>query len=205
MPRRRQPRPERIPLSFVLSDELAEVARVVFAKGGVHFDALRPLKIGYVMIGGGSPPKRDRIDGIWARFMKAPPIWRSISGYSALVWVREPVWRILSESQREALVAHELSHGTTNDRGELVIAHHDLEEFAWVVRHYGAWADNIELFGKQLSLFGTADGDAPGEKRPNGKSEAPPPKADDEKVVDLANAAARARRARSSEAPAVHP
>lgn len=204
MARRRTPRPERIPMSFILSDEITEVAALVFAKHGVHFDALRPLKIGYVMIGGGSPPKRDRIDGVWARFIKSPPIWRSISGFSALVWVREPVWRILSADQREALIAHELSHGTTNDRGELVVAHHDLEEFAWVARQYGPWSDGIRLFGQQLSLFGTPDGEAPGERRPNGKrsEEAPPPAKDSEGVVDLAT---HARRTREGRAPAVHP
>lgn len=203
MARRRTPRAERIPLSFVLSDEITEVASVVFAKHGVHFNALRPLKIGYVMIGGGSPPKRDRIDGIWAKFIKAPPIWRSLSGYSAIVWVREPIWRILSAQQREALIAHQLSHGTTNDRGELVVAHHDSEEFAWVARQYGAWNDGVELFGKQLSLFGTPDGKAEGEQRP-GNGQATPPKKDDEGVVDLATHARRAREGRDK-APAVNP
>lgn len=204
MARRRTPRAERIPLSFILSDEITEVAAAVFAKHGVHFNALRPLKIGYVMIGGGSPPKRDRIDGVWAKFIKAPPVWRAISGYSAIVWVRDAIWRVLSAEQREALIAHQLSHGTTNDRGELVVAHHDSEEFAWVARQYGPWNDGVELFGKQLSLFGTPDGKAEGEKRPNGNSQAKPPAKDDEGVVDLATHARRAREGRDT-TPVVTP
>lgn len=196
MPRPRRihaPKTKRVPLAYQLNDELAQFAALLHGKFEVHFASLASFKIGYVLISGGALPKRGKIDGWAARFLKVPPLWKGLTGYDAIVEVREAVWKILSAHQREALLAHELSHGDSNDKGDLVVQKHDLEEFAWIARHYGAWDEGIELFGKQLSLFGTADGAAAGEKRPNG-AEPPPPKKDDDNVVDLANAAARARR-----------
>lgn len=153
----RKQRVARVPLAYQLNDELTSLATALIQKHEVHFNDLRQMKIGYVLVSGGKEPKRDRVDGVWARFIKSPPIWRSIAGYDAIVWVREAVWKMLSQHQREALLAHELSHATTNDKGELTVVRHDLEDFAWVARHYGAWTENVELYGRQLSLFGKPD------------------------------------------------
>jgi hypothetical protein len=153
----RKPKVERIPLAYNLSDDLLAVAGPLIQRHEVHFSDLRQLSIGYVMVSGGREPKKDRIDGVWARFIKVPPLWKSITGYDAIVWVRQAVWNRLSPHQREALLAHQLSHGTTNDKGELVVVRHDLEDFAWVARNYGGWTDDVELYGRQLSLFGKPD------------------------------------------------
>jgi hypothetical protein len=180
----RKPKVARVPLAYQLNDELTSVATALIQKHEVHFNELRQMKIGYVMVSGGREPKRDRIDGVWARFIKSPPVWRSIAGYDAIVWVREAVWKMLSAHQREALLAHELSHGTTNDKGELTVVRHDLEDFAWVARHYGAWTENVELYGRQLSLFGKPD--------PNGRQ--------DEAFADI-DAGVAERKARGTVTP----
>ena len=52
-----------------------------------------------------------------------------------------------------ALVAHELCHGEMSDKGSLRVVKHDLEEFGFVVRKYGAWQQSIALFDKQLAMF----------------------------------------------------
>lgn len=167
---RRFPKPPKVqtpPIKWEIDDELTSVATALMAKHEVHFNDLRQLRIGYLMITGGREPKRDRIDGVWARFMKVPEPYRTLTELDAVVWVRQAIWKVLNETQRQALIAHQLSHGMTNDKGELVIQKHDVEDFAWVARHYGAWHENVELYGKQLSLFGKHD-----EKPANGTPDA---------------------------------
>lgn len=155
IPRADRPKPD--PLKWGISDDVTSVAAALIARFEVHFADLRQLRIGYLMITGGREPKRDRIDGVWARFMKVPEPYRTLTELDAVLWVREAIWKVLSAEQRQALIAHQLSHGMTNDKGELVIQKHDLEDFAWVARQFGAWHENVELYGRQLSLFGQPD------------------------------------------------
>jgi hypothetical protein len=151
-----KPKPE--PIVYDFSDELTSVATALMAKHEVHFNDLRQLRIGYVMVTGGREPKRDRIDGVWARFMVLSPLYKALTGgYDAVVWVRQAIWRVLNEDQRRALIAHQLTHGSVTEKGRLIYIRHDLEDFAWVARQYGPWHEGVELFGKQLSLFGKPD------------------------------------------------
>jgi hypothetical protein len=167
----RKPKEPKVPITFELSDEAGDVASALFAKHETHFWSLRPFKIAYVMIFGARPPKDRKVDTV-ARFVKTSGLWKSLTGYDAVVWVKSIYWNALNATQREALLAHELSHGATNDKGELVIEKHDLEEFAWVARQYGAWSEGIEVFGKQLNLFETSEPASNGTATP---TEAPTP------------------------------
>jgi hypothetical protein len=161
----RKPKEPKAPITYELSDEVNEVAATLFAKHETHFWSLRPFKIGYVLIFGARPPKDRKVDTV-ARFVKTSGLWKSLTGYDAVVWVKSIYWNALSATQREALLAHELSHGATNDKGELIIEKHDLEEFAWVARQSGAWSEGIEVFGKQLNLFGTPEPPTNGAAKP---------------------------------------
>lgn len=53
----------------------------------------------------------------------------------------------------EALLFHELCHCQVNEKDEWCIVNHDLEEFTAVVRHYGAWLDDVRAFDRQLDMF----------------------------------------------------
>lgn len=152
VPRAERPKPD--PLKWEINDEITSVATALMARFEVHFADLRQLRIGHLMIHGGKEPKRDRIDGVWARFMKVPEPYRTLTELDAIVWVRYAIWKSLDEKQRQALIAHQLTHGSTNDRGDIVVLRHDLEDFAWVARQFGAWYEGVELYGKQLSLYG---------------------------------------------------
>lgn len=164
----RIPKPKPEPIVYELNDELTSVATALMAKHDVHFNDLRQLRIAYVMVIGGREPKRDRIDGVWARFMVLNPLYKTLTGgYDAVVWVRQAIWRVLNEDQRKALIAHQLTHGQTTEKGALIYVRHDLEDFAWVARQYGPWHEGVELYGKQLSLFGKPD-----EKPTNGAADA---------------------------------
>ncbi len=72
--------------------------------------------------------------------------YRFLIVLDAWFWLERP-------EKREALLFHELCHCSVDERGDCSIAHHDLEEFFEVVKHYGMWKQDIEHFSEQLSLF----------------------------------------------------
>lgn len=140
------------PVVYAISSEIGEVAARLVRLFPVQFGWTANFKIGYVLVSG-SQPKEQGGCVVLARFGKTPPLWHGLTGYDAIVRVEEWAWGRLDASGQEALVAHELSHGMMSERGAIKVLKHDLEEFGFVVRHYGAWKENIAVFDKQLSLF----------------------------------------------------
>jgi len=83
------------------------------------------------------------------------------------VIINQQVWECADETQREALVAHELCHFEKDidnqGRPRYALVNHDLEEFRYMVKCYGAWDDSLRKFldayqageeeRHQLSLF----------------------------------------------------
>jgi len=81
--------------------------------------------------------------------------------------INQQVWECADETQREALVAHELCHFEKDidnqGRPRYALVNHDLEEFRYMVKCYGAWDDSLRKFldayqageeeRHQLSLF----------------------------------------------------
>jgi hypothetical protein len=71
-------------------------------------------------------------------------------------------WKELTESQKRALVDHELEHcvADEDDNGnwKLGIAPHDVEEFASVLKRHGLWRSDLRSFAQiaqqQLDLAG---------------------------------------------------
>lgn len=157
MPRpRRFPKPPKVqpePVAYRVSEEVTSVAATLMARFEAHYMALRQFRIAYLVITGGREPKRDRIDGVWAGIRKPHPTDKLLHATDLILWVRETIWKKLDAKQREALVAHQLDHFTTSDKGELVAQKHDVEDFAFVARNWGAWHENVQLFGRQLKLF----------------------------------------------------
>lgn len=158
--RRRTPKAQPAPITYLVeSEEITPIVAALFTRFEVHFNDVRQLSIAYVMVAGGREPKRDRIDGVWAGFKKCAPLEKALHGYDAILWVRDAIWKVIDPKQREALLAHQLSHGLVTEKGALAIQKHDVEDFAFVARHWGPWYENVELYGKQLSLFGTPETD----------------------------------------------
>lgn len=73
-----------------------------------------------------------------------------------VIVIAEDMWDTLGNSQREALVDHELSHCgiDVDDSGnvKLHLINHDVEEFADILRRHGLWkpdlTDFLEAIGK---------------------------------------------------------
>ena len=78
---------------------------------------------------------------------------RALTQVDGAVIVNAPVWRQLSEQQREALVLHQLLHfGQHEKTGALLTVPHDVEEFGFVVATYGQWRPSLRDFAEQLGL-----------------------------------------------------
>lgn len=73
------------------------------------------------------------------------------TGLDLQVIINREVWEHADETQREALVAHELCHFEAMDpdpqgNPRWRSANHDLEEFSYIVRHYGLWGESLRQF-----------------------------------------------------------
>jgi hypothetical protein len=70
-----------------------------------------------------------------------------------VICISEPIWGLLSERRRKALVDHELCHCWVEEKDDggtcLKLVHHDLEEFGAVVERWGVWRDSVGNFLKQ--------------------------------------------------------
>jgi len=80
-----------------------------------------------------------------------------------VITISEPVWEILPQESKVALVDHELCHAyaevkqqkeeaesdedmETDNPVKLSTQPHDLEEFSCIVRRHGLWRENVEDF-----------------------------------------------------------
>lgn len=70
------------------------------------------------------------------------------------------IWCKLDATQRKALIDHELTHIGVDDNDNLTLRGHDIEVFSDVVRRYGLWHGELQVFAdklKQLDLFANAE------------------------------------------------
>lgn len=139
---------------FVRSEEIEEVAGRLIEKHAFRLGAIHSIRVLYLL--NGKPfdeEKEERSHDAIGKAIKAPVLWRDVSGYDAVIWVRGYFWGKFDARQREAIVLHELLHLDVDAEGALRIAKHEIEEFGLVVREYGRWLEDIDLFARQLSLF----------------------------------------------------
>lgn len=97
----------------------------------------------------GAEPDHDTV----GKAVKVPAMWRDVTGYDFVVWIKEWCWQRFTERQREALTLHQLLHCHVDGEGKLGIAKHDVDDFHDVIRHYGAWNEGVQVFARQLQLF----------------------------------------------------
>lgn len=148
---RRTVKEPKAPVVYEESSEIKSVAERLIRLYPVQFGWVANFKIGFVIVRGLklNLDKREP----WGKFKKVPPLYRGLTGLDAVVELVADGWNRLAAEQQEALVAHELCHGSMSERGALRVEKHDLEEFRFVVAQWGAWDDGIRRFGEQLDLF----------------------------------------------------
>ncbi len=111
------------------------------------------LRIGY-RLRLGEPSGRG--EGLLAACVKVPTIWRDETRLDIVIWTWEDAWTVLDSRQREALAAHELLHIGRTEKGGIQLRVHDIGEFSWVVRQYGAWLPDVAGFADALSRYDEA-------------------------------------------------
>ncbi len=152
MVRRRSAAPkEKVELVYEESGIVAEVAHRLIRLFPAKFGWTSNFQLGYLLVHGSKPKTGDR--DVAGKFRKVPPVYHGLTGLDAVVEIHAWAWNALNAEQQEALVAHELCHGSMSERGALRVEKHDLTEFHFVVRTYGAWSADIRMFDEQLALF----------------------------------------------------
>jgi hypothetical protein len=156
---RRTPKAPKVKVELVYeeSSTIREVAERVIRLYAGKFGWTANFKLGYLLVHGSKPKEGGR--DVAARFRKVPPLYHGITGLDAVVEVHAWAWNGyagspgMSAEEQEAIVVHELCHGSMSERGALRVEKHDLEEFHFVVGQYGAWTADVQRFEEQLSLF----------------------------------------------------
>lgn len=153
---------------FIDAPQIAKVAREVLdrhAEGDQRIGRLGTVRqaigeeditIGFLLnVKPFDPVKEEAKHDAIAKCVKAPTVWRDLTGFDAVIWIRDFWWSLLGPEARDALVVHELLHldVSYDDAGEVALAirKHDLEEFGDVVRHYGTILPGQADFAAQLA------------------------------------------------------
>jgi len=134
---------------FVHAPELKELAQQVMT----DYDEFRDLRVAleeraltirYVWETKPFDPAKDELKThTIAKVTKANDLWACLAETDLALQFREWFWRPLNDRQKEAIVWHELRHIRilTDEGGAFAgikLREHDVEEFAGVMRHFGA-------------------------------------------------------------------
>ena len=143
--------PEIVGADFVRSEAVADVAEDVLRIHGVPGTRLQPvaqaigdgdLHVLYLL--NAKPLAEDEDLGkhdVAGKCIKAPALWRDVTGYDVAIWIRGAIWRDLDEQGRRAILMHELLHVDIDydkdNQPKLALRKHDVEGFVDVAKHYG--------------------------------------------------------------------
>ena len=145
------PKEPKVPVVYEVSADVKSVAERLVRLYPVQFGWTSNFRLGYIMVRG-LKLNLDKKEP-WGKFKKVPPLYRGLTDLDAVIEIVADGWDRLDAHQQEALIAHELCHGSMSERGALRVEKHDLEEFRFVVAQWGAWDEGIKRFGEQLDLF----------------------------------------------------
>lgn len=137
-------------VGYQLSEEVEAVAgRLISEHDRLRF--LEVFEVAYLLHHAEPPKRADKHE--WANARKVSGWARALTKYDGALVVNAPVWQVLTEQHREALLLHELLHFGQDERtGDLVLVGHDIEEFGYVVATYGQWRPSLTHFAEQLGL-----------------------------------------------------
>lgn len=137
------------------AQEVEQIANDLISKYHLH---LKGIKIEYVF--SDTVPKKGGKE-IWGTMRKVSNLnaylaaldqAKEIGEYEEffVMTITKPVWDIIDEDKRIALVDHELCHAFAErdeeDKLVLSILPHDLEEFQAIVKRHGLWREDVKNF-----------------------------------------------------------
>lgn len=157
---------------FVRSSEVEAVAeKVLELHGGVGgvprvhpiAEAVRDgeLRIMWLL---NEKPFNDEVEDdqepeIAGRCIKAPKLWRDVTGVDVVIWARKHFWDSFGTELRRALILHELLHievkRTKDGEPKYSTRKHDVEDFVDIARQYGpsALAGDGARYVRAAALF----------------------------------------------------
>jgi hypothetical protein len=151
--------PDTLVQPFEKAPEVAELAADVMARWD-EFKSLRsaidaeyaPLEIAYVF-----DTKKLGDDEDWTihtvvNASKASPLWRSLTGYGAVIAYRKAFWDLQDTEARASFLHHGLQHIDAL-AGKVTIRPHPAEGFPWTLRRYGPLSFGETQFVRAGSLW----------------------------------------------------
>lgn len=166
MPRRRKPKgPKRVPYELIKPDLIHGIPMYQLLSDLVdaHHTELTDARIGLAWALSWRPDVDGRLKLGMCR--RASDLDRELADFDFVVLLNKTFWQNVTVTleQRAALLDHELCHATVklddrtnepvrDERGRKVyrIRKHDIEEFADIVRRYGCYKRDLELFAGAL-------------------------------------------------------
>lgn len=101
----------------------------------------------------------DQEPEIAGRCIKAPKLWRDVTGIDVVIWARKHFWDQFGIDLRRALVLHELLHievkRDKDGAAKIALRKHDVEDFVDIARKYGpnALAGDGGRYVRAAALF----------------------------------------------------
>lgn len=148
--------------SFFEAPDVAEVASSLINSIPEH-SALRGVKIAYLFTDKKQKDgATDKIDWAYAKLVPKELRASDDSMPWFIIVVNQYVWQELDETERKALIDHELCHCQIkiNKDGYRMpsMKNHDYSDFGGVIARYGAWSPSLKEWSKhikaeQLDLF----------------------------------------------------
>jgi hypothetical protein len=144
-------------MEYKPAPEVADIAKVLIRD---HHSHLEYVRIEYLYA---TKMQKSKGAGVWGTarkigglpaFLASDDPHLDTEDFFAVI-ISLPVWELLGEAERAALVDHELCHLWVDEDGKLMTIGHDLEEFAMVVQRHGFWRQDISTFmdrAAQLTL-----------------------------------------------------
>jgi hypothetical protein len=88
----------------------------------------------------------------YGKVIKTSSLMKFLTDLDLVVLINKDAWSVFNQTQKEALVLHELLHVGRNERDEITVTkEHDVEEFVKVVERYGSWTPALSLMEKAFS------------------------------------------------------
>lgn len=141
-----------MPQEYSQAPEVKDVADDLI---DLYHSHLATVRIDYVFV---SETLREKGKDVWGRAKKVSGLnaWLADPGRDNaasvpddffVIEIAKAIWLQLDDKSRKALVDHELHHLDVDlDTGKLSLHPHDLEEFNGIVRRYGLWRADVEMF-----------------------------------------------------------
>ena len=88
-----------------------------------------------------------------AKIRRATDYEQLMAPVDIILTIADENWKELSETQKLAILSHELCHTSQDENGDIVMVEHDFDGFSFEISKYGAWSNSLKTVAKQLEMF----------------------------------------------------